>query len=135
VTLSRDQIIRQSGAFGAGMVQTDKDLIVQVLARKHCIVSGESPIEVPVPAAGEETLLFFDITPKHEGVGEVNFIVRQGNRPIATLKLYPRFLMQASGDVVENTVAQADLKPVDDRRELPNVLYIGEGEMGLKQVK
>jgi hypothetical protein len=134
VTLSRDEIIRQSGAFGGGMVQTDKDLIVQVLARKHCIVSGESRIEVPVPAAGEETLLFFDITPKHEGIGEVNVIVRQGNRPIATLKLHPRFLMQASGEVVDDTIAQADLKPVDDRQELPNVLYIREGEMGLKQV-
>jgi len=134
VTLSRDEIIRQSGVFGGGMVQTDKDLIVQVLARKHCIVSGESRIEVPVPAAGEETPLFFDITPKHEGVGEVNVIVRQGNRPIATLKLYPRFLMQASGEVVEDTIAQADLKPVDDRQELPNVLYIREGEMGLKRV-
>ncbi len=134
VTLSRDEIIRQSGAFGGGMVQTDKDLIVQVLARKHCIISGESRIEVPVPAAGEEIPLFFDITPKHEGVGEVNVIVRQGNRPIANLKLYPRFLMEASGEVVDDTIAQADLKPVDDRQELPNVLYIREGEMGLKQV-
>lgn len=134
VTLSRDEIIRQSGVFGGGEVQTDKDLIVQVLARKHCIVIGDSRIEVPVPATGEETQLFFDVTPKHEGVGEVNIIVRQGNRPIANLKLHPRFLIQASGEVVEDTVAQANLTPVDARPELPDVLYIREGEMGLKQV-
>ena len=134
VTLSRDEIIRQSGVFGGGKVQADKDLIVQVLARKHCIVSGDSRIEVPVPVAGKETQLFFDVIPKHEGIGEVNVIVRQGNRPIANLKLYPRFLTRASGAVVEDTVAQADLTPVDARRELPDVLYIREGEMGLKQV-
>ncbi len=134
VTLSRDEIIRQSGAFGGGKVQTDKDLIVQILARKHCIISGESRIEVPVPAAGEETPLFFDVIPKHEGVGEVNVIVRQGNRPIANLKLYPRFVIQASGEVVGDTLAQADLAPVDARLELRDVLYIREGEMGLKQI-
>lgn len=134
VTLSRDEIIRQSGIFGGGIVQLDKDIIIQVLARKHCIVSGDSRIEVPVPATGDETQLFFDIIPKHEGIGEVNVIVRQGNRPIANLKLHPRFLAEASGEAVGNTVAQADLTPLDARRELPNILYIREGEMGLKQV-
>ena len=134
VSLSRDEIIRESGVFGGGAVQPEKELIVQVLARKHCIVSGESRIEVPVPAAGEETMLLFDIIPKHEGVGEVNVIVRQGNRPIANLKLHPRFLQKASGDVVGDTLAEVEMTPVDARHELSNVLYIREGEMGLKQV-
>lgn len=134
VTLSRDKIIREKGAFGGGAVQPDKDLIVQVLARKHCIVSGESRIEVPVPPSGQEVPLFFDVIPKHEGVGEVNVIVRQGNRPIANLKLFPRFLLKASGEVVEDTIAEVELTPVDARHELANVLYIREGEMGLKQV-
>ena len=134
VTLSRDEIIRDSGVFGGGNVQTNKDLIIQVLARKHCIVSGESRTEVPVPAAGKETVLFFDITPKYEGVGQVDVIVRQGNRPIATLKLHPRFVGQHMSDEIETTVADVELKPVDSRRELPDVLYIREGEMGLRQV-
>lgn len=134
VALSRDEIIRQSGVSGGGKVLVDKALIVQILARKHCITSGESRLEVPVPEVGEETLLFFDVMPKHEGVGEVNVIVRQGNRPIANLKLYPRFVVKASGEIVEDTIAEAELTPVDDRPELSNVLYIREGEMGLKQV-
>ena len=134
VSLSRDEIIRESGAFGGGEVQPEKELIVQVLARKHCIVSGESRIEVPVPVAGEETILLFDVIPKYEGVGEVNVIVRQGNRPIANLKLHPRFLQKASGEVVEDTIAAVEMTPVDARHELSNVLYIREGEMGLKQV-
>ena len=134
VTLSRDEIIRQSGVSGGGEVQVDKALIVQVLARRHCITSGESRLEVPVPRVGEETLLFFDVVPKHEGAGEVNVIVRQGNRPIANLKLYPRFIIKASGEVVEDIIAEAELTPVDARQELSNVLYIREGEMGLKQV-
>ena len=134
VALSRDEIIRQSGVSGGGDVQVDKALIVQILARRHCITSGESRLEVPVPAVGEETLLFFDVTPKHEGVGEVNVIVRQGNRPIANLKLCPRFVAKASGEIVEDTISEAELTPVDVRQELSNVLYIREGEMGLKQV-
>ncbi|ACN13866.1 conserved hypothetical protein [Desulforapulum autotrophicum HRM2] len=134
VVLSRDEIIRQIGVSGGGNVQVDKALIVQILARRHCITSGESRLEVPVPAKGEETLLFFDVMPKNEGVGEVNVIVRQGNRPIANLKLYPRFVVKVSGEIVEETIAEAELTPVDDRPELSNVLYIREGEMGLKQV-
>ena len=134
VTLSRDEIIRQSGAFGGGNVDPERDLIVQVLARKHCIVSGESRVDVPVPAPGEETVLFFDIIPKHEGVGQVDVIVRQGNRPIATLKLHPSFVGRLTRDGIELTSAEAELTPVDKRRELPDVLYIREGEMGLRQV-
>lgn len=134
VTLSRDEIIRASGVSGRGEVDKDRDIIVQLLARKHCVVSGESRLEVPVPADGEETPLFFDVIPKHEGVGEVDIIARQGNRPIVTLKLHPRFITDSSSEIVGSTVAQAEMVPLDDRPELKNALYIDEGEMGNKRV-
>lgn len=134
VTLSRDEIIRDSGVFGGGEVDLEKNLIVQVLARKHCRVSGEARVELPVPGPGEEIPLFFDVVPKYEGIGQVDVIVRQGNRPIATLRLFPKFVIQQSSGVIEPTAAEAELRPVDTRRELPDVLYIREGEMGLKRV-
>ena len=132
VTLSRDEIIRQSGVFGGGKVQTDKDLIVMIMARKHCKVSGERQTEVPVPAPGEETPIYFDVIPKHEGIGQVDVIVRQGNRPIATLKLHPRFVTQLTSDEIEPTIAEIELTPLDSRRVLRDVLNIFEGQMGTK---
>lgn len=132
VTLSRDEIMLAAGASatGGGKVRTDKNLIVQVQARKNCIVSGESREELPVPAPGEDPMLFFDIIPKHEGLGEVRVIVRQGNRPIANLKLFPRFVASAGGQVTRMAEASADLVPIDNRREIKNVLFIREAQMG-----
>lgn len=134
VTLSRDEIIRATGVSGGGEVDKDKDIIVQIIPRKHCIVSGESRLDVPVPAKGEEEELYFDVIPKHEGIGEIDVIARQGNRAIVKLKLLPRFVTHESGDVIEHTVARAEMAPLDNRPELKNVLYIDEGEMGTKQV-
>ena len=81
VVLSRDTIIRAAGVSGSAKVKLGKDIIVQVLARKHCIVSGDARAEVPVPATGEETGLYFDIIAKQAGIGEVDVIARQGNQP------------------------------------------------------
>ncbi|UFH60360.1 DUF7379 domain-containing protein [Sulfurovum mangrovi] len=137
VTLSRDEIMLAAGATSRGSrgkVQSDKDLIIQVQARKHCILSGESRIEVPVPAPNDDTLLYFDIIPKYEGVGEVRIIVRQGNRPIANLKLFPRFVTTATTDVIGMASAEADLIPADNRTEIKNVLFIREAQMGDKRV-
>lgn len=132
VTLSRDKIIRQSGLFGGGNVQVEKNLIVMVMARKHCKVSGDRQTEVPVPAPGEETPLYFDVIPKHEGIGQVDVIVRQGNRAITTLKFYPRFVSQQTSDEVEPIVAETELTPLDSRRVLRDRLNIIEGQMGNK---
>ncbi len=133
VTISRDEIIFIAGAAAAGAggkVHTDKDLIVEVQARKHCIVSGESRVEIAVPTRGNDHLLYFDIIPKHEGAGEVRVIVRQGNQVIANLKLFPKFVATASNDVVNMTSAKAELIPTQERREINNVLYIREAQMG-----
>lgn len=133
VTISRDEITFIAGATNAGAggeVRIDKDLIVEVQARKHCVVSGESRIEVPVPALGNDCLYCFDIIPKHDGAGEVRVIVRQGNQVIANLKLFPKFVATASKDVVNMTAAKAELIPAQERREIKNVLFVREAQMG-----
>ena len=133
VTLSRDEILliqSEASKKGGGKVQVDKALIVQVQARKNCVVSGESRVEVPVPEPGEDALYFFDVIPKFEGVGEVRVIVRQGNRAIANLKLFPRFVAASGKEIVGMTRAAADLVPTDSRKETKNVLYIREVQMG-----
>lgn len=130
VTLSREEIIRTAGVDGKGRVDVEKEIIIQIVPRKHCVVAGESRVEMAVPAMGEEQLLYFDVIPKHEGVGEVDVIVRQGNRALVNLKLRPRFVTRASGGVVMQTSAEAEMLQPDSRRELPNVLYIRELQMG-----
>lgn len=134
VVLSRDTIMRAAGVSGSAKVNVAKDIIVQVLARKHCVVSGDARAEVPVPATGEEIELYFDIIAKQAGIGEVDVIARQGNRPLVNLTLRPKFVKKASSGEVGTAVAEADAQPLDKRRELPNVLYIREGEMGSKRV-
>lgn len=132
VTLSRDEIMLAAGlsAAGGGEVRPDENLIVQVQARKNCEVSGDARAEVPVPLPGDDTYLYFDVVAKYEGVGEVRVIVRQGNRPIAVLKLLPRFVSSGSAVSMRRADARADLVPVDQRREITNVLFIREAQMG-----
>jgi hypothetical protein len=132
VTLSRDKIMKIAGvsAAGGGEVCTDKELIVQIQARKHCVVSGSSREEVPVPPPGEDIYRYFDIIPKHKGTGEIRIIVRQGNSPIAIMKLQPRFVASIRGQVTRIADVHVDLVPVDNRREVKNVLFIREAQMG-----
>lgn len=133
VVVSRDQIMQAVvgiTAGGGGKVRTDRDLIIQVQARKHCVISGESRAEIPVPPPGEEAYLYFDIVPRHAGLGEVRVIVRQGNSPIVNLKLLPRFVTSAGAASSRMAEARADLTPADHRCEIKNVLYIRDGQMG-----
>ena len=132
VILSRDLIIRESGVSGTGMVDPDRPLIIQVLPRKHCDIVGSDRIEVPVPQAGQETPLWFDIKALATGTGKIDVIARQGNLPIMTLSLNPTFIRASATATSRNLNVTAELKPVAARQELADVLRIYEVQVGNK---
>ena len=134
VTLSRDLIARELGLSGAGQVQADVPLLIQVLARKHCSIVGSDRIEVPVPKSGTEMPLFFDVKAQHIGIGEVDVFARQGNQPIISLKVRPRFIKSSATPNTRNAVAAGTLQPTPPRQELADVLYIYDVQQGKQPV-
>lgn len=132
VILSREEIESVIGlsASGGGEVELDKKIIIQVQARKHCVVEGENRVEVDVPEIGEPISLYFDIIPKFEGIGEVRIIIRQGNQPIANLNLQPRFVTQLRDGIIGETNATVELTPSPQNEEIKNVLFIREAQIG-----
>lgn len=134
VTLSRDLIARESGISGSGQVRTDKKLIIQALARKHCDLEGSDRCEIDVPAEGDEASVFFEIKALHEGIGEVDIFARQGNQPIIRLKLRPRFIARGARPTEGSTLASAVLEPISPRRQLADVLYIYDVQIGQERI-
>lgn len=134
VTLSRDLIARETGISGSGEVITDRALIIQVLARKHCDIVGADRIELPVPSAGEESHVIFDIKALHTGIGEIDIFARQGNQAIIKLKLRPRFIKRSARPSTRNTAVTGTLQPVAPKQELPDILYIYDVQIGEKRL-
>jgi len=134
VTLSRDLIARETGISGAGEVAPDRALIIQVLARKHCDVVGSDRIELAVPDAGDEIPVIFDIKALHAGVGEIDIFARQGNQPIITLKLRPRFIQRTATPSTRTAAVTGTLQPVAYKQELPDILYIYDVQVGQQRI-
>lgn len=134
VTISRDLIVRESGIAGSGQVSTDRPLIIQVLARKHCAVIDQDRVELAIPEPGVEIPIFFDIKVLHEGAGEIDIYARQGNQPIIHLKLRPRFVKPAAEASSRTTAVSGTLTPAVDRPELADVLYIHDVQVGAERM-
>lgn len=134
VTLSRDLIAREAGLSGAGEVTVDRPLIVQIIARKHCDVVGSARVEIDVPKPGVELPLFFEVKALHVGLGEVDVLARQGNQAVIMLKLRPSFIEKDAQANQRNTVATGTMTEAPPKRELSDVLYIYDGEMGSKRI-
>jgi hypothetical protein len=100
VIVSRETIERIESAVSATRsadVKLGEKIILQAMGRAHCEVVGEHRVEIDPPAIDDPRLVFFDITPTHAGDGEVWIIARQGQVPLVTLALRPRFVKKATG--------------------------------------
>jgi hypothetical protein len=98
VSVSREVIDRAVGPTSAGgstKIDWQRKLTIQVLPRVNCELAGEGRAEIDPPSPNCPQLLIFDVKPTQVGDGEVWVLVRQGQVPLVTLVLKPKFQKKA----------------------------------------
>jgi pimeloyl-ACP methyl ester carboxylesterase len=103
VTISRDLIEpatdKASSSGSSGLVDVGVMLIVEIWARRNLKISGESRVEVKVPAKGDPEFTYFDVIASKPGPAEVMVVIRQGVFPLTRLDLKVTAVEQVSEDV------------------------------------
>jgi len=91
-----EQAARRGADQGAAALDHKRPLIIQIVPRTNIELVTDGRAEIPVPAAGDPTQLFFDVKATHLGPAEVWVVVRQDSLPILTLRLRPEVVTKAN---------------------------------------
>lgn len=87
-------ILGAASSIGAGKVDPQRNILVQVIPRSQFVVLEQDRVEVTPPPPGQPQTLYFDVKPTHSGEGEIWVVARQGQIPLVTLTLKPNIVEQ-----------------------------------------
>ena len=130
VVISREQldlVANRAGRLGQAMIDTDRKIIVMVMPRRNFALAADGRCEIdPVAAGGEPRSLYFDVRPTHEGDGDIDVVVRQGQSPLLTMRLETKIVSQSTPAVAKLSVTETAVTDAPHMKEPVNQLTVWE---------
>ena len=133
--LSREELAVPPGGVGGVFPVEDREITLQLVPKLNTEVIGDDRVSLPLPPAGEISVVFFDVKPTDLGICEVWVVARQGPLPLLTLELKASVeeeLSDAGTDQI-TTGASVPAEPIEELENL-QLLNIWETEKGGKIV-
>jgi hypothetical protein len=97
---------KESKRDSSAIVKEGVMLIVEAWARKNLRITGESRVELSVPAQDGPVFAYFDVTPSKPGPAEVTVVIRRGTLPLTQLDLNVTAVEQLP-ETVDTVVVEA----------------------------
>lgn len=100
-------ILGAASSTGAGKVDPQRNILVQVIPRSEFVVIDKDRAELEPPPPGQPQTFYFDVRPTHTGEGEIWVVARQGQVPLVTLILKPNIIAQQQRAVARQLEVRA----------------------------